>query len=96
MPRNVESFCHGQELSQKQGCFLKLFYFCSAFKKQTVPTDRYSSKWCKMKRRNLKKYIRVAVLFTVAGTLGACNRGVGCPSDFSLQYYLETFLSVFQ
>lgn len=49
-----------------------------------------------MKRTTLKKYFRIAVIFAIGGTLGACNRGVGCPSDFSLQYYLETFLSVFQ
>ena len=37
-----------------------------------------------MKSVNLKKIIPYAVLFFAIASLTSCNRGIGCPSDFSI------------
>ena len=37
-----------------------------------------------MKSVNLKKIIPYAVFFFAIASLTSCNRGIGCPSDFSI------------
>ena len=37
-----------------------------------------------MKSVNLKKVLPYAVFFFAMATLTSCNRGIGCPSDFSI------------
>ena len=37
-----------------------------------------------MKSVNLKKILPYAVCFFALASLTSCNRGVGCPSDFSI------------
>jgi len=37
-----------------------------------------------MKSVNLKKIIPYAVFFFVMASMTSCNRGIGCPSDFSI------------
>ncbi len=36
-----------------------------------------------MKIQNLKKSVAIIAAFSVLTAFGACNRGVGCPSNFS-------------
>ena len=37
-----------------------------------------------MKSVNLKKILPYAVFFFVMASMTSCNRGIGCPSDFSI------------
>ncbi|MEL6637201.1 MAG: hypothetical protein AAFW73_14120 [Bacteroidota bacterium] len=38
-----------------------------------------------MKSNNLKHLVFAAVLLVALATLASCNRGVGCPNNFSIE-----------
>lgn len=42
------------------------------------------SKTIKMKSVKLKKFLPVAIFLLALVSMTSCNRGVGCPSDFSI------------
>lgn len=37
-----------------------------------------------MKRKNLRNFAAIALLVAVAGLSSSCNRGYGCPTNFSV------------
>ena len=37
-----------------------------------------------MKSKALKKLIKLAVFVAILGTFSSCNRGYGCPNNFSI------------
>ena len=45
----------------------------------------------------MKNLSRIVLLFLCIGSLSACNRGVGCPSDFSWNSeWLDAFVRVLE
>ena len=46
-----------------------------------------------MKFRGIKKFIVVIAFLGTLSTLTSCNRGIGCPSDFSLEQVVVKVVS---
>jgi hypothetical protein len=67
----------------------KIQAVCNNFTNKSV-----TSKTKQMKSNKFKKNLQLATISILALSLGACNRGVGCPSDFSLSTLLEQLISI--
>ncbi len=48
-----------------------------------------------MKNKNLRKIAAYAAFFAMAGISSSCNRGYGCPNNFSMNdHLLDVFTAV--
>ena len=47
-----------------------------------------------MKFRNLKKFVPAAILLFAMTSLTSCNRGMGCPNNFSIGDASEVIINL--